>query len=200
MTTHPTPPITSDIGNTELILPKKFLQCFFGIELISDIKVDSDEIRQNFPAIFWQLPKDIEIYWHQPQPGSVIPNHYYLMQQRLKFENKTFSQAIFSLYQHNLELLYLQLLPTKPTIGAFKNDWFQHFQRKYEICIMRTLNKVNQFAKRHGAQKISATLLNPALANFFLKADYSLINNQGNENTIIKGYDQFDMIRLINHT
>lgn len=198
MTTHPTRPITSNISDTKLILPEKFLQCFFGIALIGDTNVDSDEIKQDFPAIFWQLPQDIEIHWYQPQPKSANPNHYYLIQQRLQFETKTFSQAIFSLYQHKLEILYLQLLPAKPPIDAFKNLWFQNFQRKYEICILRTLNRANQFAKRYDAKKISASLLNPALANIFLKSGYSLMKDNKNDNTLIKGYDQFDMIRLLN--
>jgi hypothetical protein len=184
----------------EFTLPRKTLQCFFGIDLTIDLNVDSDAIKQDLPAVFWQLPKDIDIYWHQPKTSPATPNHYYLMQQRLWLEKTLFSQAIFSLYQHNLELLYLQLLPTTPSIEKFKNNWSKNFQRKYGICITRTLKNINQFSKLHGANTISATLLNPKLVNLFSKSGYSSIKNQVTAKTIIKGYDQFEMIRFLNIT
>jgi hypothetical protein len=174
------------------------LQCFFGVDLTIDLSVDSDEVKQDLPAVFWQLPKNIDICWCQPKTNSATPNHYYLMQRRLWLEKTLFSQTIFSLYQHNLELLYLQLLPTKPSIEKFKSNWFQNFQRKHELCIMRTLKNINKFSKLHGANTTSATLLNPKLVNLFSKSGYSLIENQITDKTIIKGYDQFEMIRFLN--
>lgn len=141
-------------------LPQKKLQSMFNIELDVDSSLDANNLKAEFPSIYWGS----DCLHHSESSPSLF--NISIIRERLWLGEEKFSDIILSVGDHKLTIEYLQIIPESPICTRQPKECFLY---QYVDCMQATINSVVYGEYMPSIEVIECCLYNKILAKLLVQ-------------------------------